>query len=545
LLAAGTTSYVKTGLTAGYTYKYKVRYKLADGSYSPYSIELMTTTIPATPVSPYISAVTASQANLNWYDGYGESSYTVQVKALAGASCATEDWTGITQLQVAANTTYYYAAGLTAGTVYCLRVNATNASGSSSWSTALAATTLLPAPTLNSLTNITQSQITLSWNNVTANTGYKIERSTDNVSWLQAALPAAGITTYTDSGLLPNQIYYYRVSTKNSANAYSSPPGNVQSATTLPVTPPVLNALSGVTTSQITLTWNNVLDNAGYKVERSPDNATWTQIATPAQGATGYTSTGLTAGTLYYYRVYTKNSVGGLSVPSNVQSATTTPSVPVVSLSVASEARVDLSWQAVPGATNYKVLRSIGSAGPFTQVANAAIPYTTLYCGVSTLPSIGCPTLVPAYASYSDTGLLEDVQYCYQLKAWNATGGDSASSATVCGKTMAINGPSLTAVTAINSLKIRLDWSYNPAACSPNPCAAPDGFEIWRQAWNGEWVSIDVVPNVTTYLDTTGIEPRKSYTYKVRAYRGVDLSTFSTAKSVDTPAFVSGDATCP
>lgn len=545
LLAAGTTSYANTGLNAGYTYKYKIRYKISDNSFSPYSNELMATTIPPVPAGPYISADFATQININWSDGYGETSYNVQVKPRAGSDCTTEDWTGVTPASVPMDNPNYSATGLTAGTVYCLRLNAANAGGVSAWSSALTATTLLPAPTLNTLTDVTQSQITLSWSSVAGNSGYKVERSSDNYSWVQVNLPATDAVTYTDSNLAPNQIYYYRVSTRNSAGDYSSPASNIQSATTLPVTAPVLNPLSGVTTGQIILSWNDVSGNSGYKVERSPDNITWTQIATPAQGATGYTNTGLTAGTLYYYRVYTMNSIGGLSAPSNTQSATTTPLAPVVSLAVNSEARIDLSWQLVPGATNYKVLRSIGLSGPFTQVANTAVPYATLYCGIYSTPSIGCPTLTAVSTGYSDTGLAEDTQYCYQLTAWNATGGDSAASSTICGKTSAVNGPTLTAVTALNALKMRIDWNYNPAACAPFPCAAPDGFQIWRQAWNGEWVQIDAVANVASFLDTTGIEPQKSYNYKVRAYKGGDLSPFSNAMAGVTPVFGSEATTCP
>jgi len=545
-LPAGTTSHtVNTGLSAGYTYKFQIRYRLADGSFSPFSNELMETVIPPTP-SPSSSAISVSQINLNWSDGNGEAGYSVQIKPRAGSDCATEDWSGITPVEVAQNVASYQATGLTEGTVYCLRVQSFNGNGSSPWPvTPLTSTTLLPAPVLNPLTDITQSQISLSWSNVSGNFGYKIERSTNNVNWSQLTLPAVDVVTYTDTNLLPNQIYYYRIATKNSAGGYSSPPSNVQSATTLAVTSPVLSPLTGVTTSQIVLGWNNVEGNTGYKIERSPDNVSWSQIATPAQGSTGYTNSGLSAGTTYYYRVSTKNSTGNYSAPSNMQSATTTPLAPVVSAAVISEARIDLTWQVVRGATNYKVLRSVGQSGPFNQVTNLAISYSTLFCGTDATPSIGCPTPVAAFTSHADTGLVADTEYCYQFLAWNNTGGDSAASNTVCGKTSAVNGPNLTAVTAVNAMKIRLDWTYNPDSCSPAPCEPPDGFQIWRKAWNGTWVTIDTVANVTTYQDTTSIEPQKSYAYQVRAYKGGDLSPFSNAMGTVTPEFGSESSTCP
>jgi len=545
-LEAGTTSYpVTTGLTAGYTYKFQVRYKLADGSFSPYSNELMETTVPPTPVNPYISAVSEVQINLNWNDGYGEANYSVQVKPRAGSNCSSEDWTGITPASVAQNTNNYQATGLTAGAVYCLRLQSVNGNGTSSWTTPLTSTTLLPAPVLNPLTDISQSQITLSWSNISGNSGYRIERSTNGVNWSQIALPATDVVTYASTNLVPNQIYYYRVTTRNSAGAYSSPASNVQSATTLAVTSPLLSAITGVTTTQVTLSWNDVEGNSGYRVERSTDNINWSQIATPVQGSTGYTNSGLTAGTLYYYRVSTKNSSGNYSAPSNMQSATTTPLPPVVSAAAVSEARIDLTWQVVPGGTSYKILRSIGQAGPFNQVANPAVPYSTLYCGTDATPTIGCPTPLAAFTSHADPGLVENTEYCYRILAWNATGGDSAASTTVCARTSSVNGPNLVSVTAPNAMKIRLEWTYDPSACTPTQCETADGFQIWRRVWNGNWVQIDTVTTGSSYLDTTLIEPLKSYSYKVKAFRGADISPFSNSLGVTTPQFSSESTTCP
>ena len=542
-LAADATSYPKTGLSAGYTYKYKIRYKLSDGSFSAYSNEIMATTIPSTP-GLGSSVISTSQINLNWGNVNGETAYNMQQKALSAASCAAEDWTGTNSTPLAANTTSTAVTGLTSGTVYCFRINASNPAGSSPWSSAVTQMTLLPAPALAVPTGITQSKIDLLWDNVAGNSGYRIERSTDNVSWSQIAVPLSNVNTYSDTGVIANQTYYYRVATRNSSGVYSAP-SNVQSATTLPVPSPTLSALSGITTSRILLTWNDVEGNAGYRVERSPDNVTWTQIAIPVQGSTLYTDSGVIAGTLYYYRVSTRNSAGSYSVPSNIQYATTTPLAPMMTLSVVNEARIDLSWQLVLGATNYKVTRSVGVAGPWNQVNNLTIPYTTLYCGYYATPSIGCPTLVPVYTSYADTALTENVQYCYQLMAWNGTGGDSAPSNTVCLKTPAVGGPNLTAVTPLTSAKIKLDWTYNPAACSPNPCDAPEGFEIWRQLQNGEWTLVTAVPNMSTYTDTTAIEPLKNYAYRIRAYKGSDESVYSNVMGATTPAYSTGDGTCP
>ena len=111
-------------------------------------------------------------------------------------------------------------------------------------------------------------------------------------------------------------------------------------------------------------------------------------------------------------------------------------------------------------------------------------------------------------------------------------------------KTPAVGGPVLTSVTPLNSLKIRLNWTYNPAACTPSPCGTPDGFEIWKQLANKDWALINTVSNVTTYTDTIGIEPSKTYNYQVRAYQGADKSAFSATLGATTPGYTAGDNTC-
>lgn len=74
--------------------------------------------------------------------------------------------------------------------------------------------------------------------------------------------------------------------------------------------------------SAISLSWtDNSSDETGFKVERSTDGSTWSQIATVGAGVTSYTDTGLAGGTLYYYRVRAYNDNGN-SAYSNTANAT-------------------------------------------------------------------------------------------------------------------------------------------------------------------------------------------------------------------------------
>jgi hypothetical protein len=134
----------------------------------------------------------------------------------------------------------------------------------------------------------------------------------------------------------------------------------------------------------------------------------YTQVAAPA--TTGYTDTGLTNGTTYYYVVSSYNSAGQ-SANSTQVSATpaapiTVPAVPTGLQATAGNAQVSLTWTASAGATSYHVKRSTTSGGPYTQVA------------------------APTTASDTDTGLTNGTTYYYVVSALNSVG-ESANSSQV------------------------------------------------------------------------------------------------------------------
>ena len=99
-----------------------------------------------------------------------------------------------------------------------------------------------------------------------------------------------------------------------------------------PVTPPSPPAAptgltqTAATTSSVTLGWNDVSDESGYRVERDI-SGTWTQVGSTGADVTSFTESGLSAGTSYDYRVYAYNS-GGNSGYSNTETATTSTPPP-------------------------------------------------------------------------------------------------------------------------------------------------------------------------------------------------------------------------
>ena len=101
----------------------------------------------------------------------------------------------------------------------------------------------------------------------------------------------------------------------------------------LPAAPSGL-AATNVGSSQVTLTWTDNSNNeTGFEIERSPTaGSSFTLLHTTLANATGYTDTGLTAGTSYYYRVRAVNASGTSAYSPELTVTTTDVSVGTIIL---------------------------------------------------------------------------------------------------------------------------------------------------------------------------------------------------------------------
>lgn len=265
------------------------------------------------------------------------------------------------------------------------------------------------APTNLTATAVSTSQINLAWtDNATNETGYTVERSSDGATWSSLATLAAGSISYADGSLVAGTSYFYRVRAFNaSANSDYS---NVASTTTVPTAPSGLTA-TAISSSRIDLSWSNVSGETGYEIDRSPDGATWTQIATTGANVATFSNTGLNANTTYSYRVRATNGSGD-SASSNTASATTpaTPSIPAAPSNLSAVAisakRVDLSWtDNSSNETSFKVERSSNGGRAWTQIAQVGAGVT----------------------SYSDTTTAKNKTYSYRVRSSNEVGNSAYS----------------------------------------------------------------------------------------------------------------------
>jgi hypothetical protein len=304
---------------------------------------------PNAPTGLSANAISSSQINLTWTDNSTDETGFIVERSLDGS-------TGWTQVGTpAANATSFNdTVGLSPSTQYFYRVRANNAGLQSANSnnanaTTQAAPTAPAAPTgLNAVAAGT-NQINLTWtDNANNETGFIVERSLDgSTGWTQVGTPAANATSFNDTtGLSPSTQYFYRVRAVN--GGLESGNSNVANATTdaavAPAAPSNLVA-TAVSASQINLTWtDNANNETGFVIERSLNGTDWTQVGTAGINAVSYSnSSGLSAVTLYFYRVRATNGIGS-SDDSNIASATTLPAAtlpsPWVQASIGSVAAV-------------------------------------------------------------------------------------------------------------------------------------------------------------------------------------------------------------
>ena len=190
----------------------------------------------------------------------------------------------------------------------------------------------------------------------------------------------------------------------------NTPLGGVTSDTQPPSAPGTLTA-TAISGTQVNLSWGAATDNVGvtgYQVERCQGTAcsAFAQVVTPT--GTTYNDTTLTAGSSYSYRVRATDAVPNLGPYSNIATATTTaapdtqpPSTPgTLTATAISGTQINLNWGAATdnvGVTAYRLERCQG-----------------LNC--TDFARIGNPTGV----TYSDSGLLPNTVYSYQVRAQDA-----------------------------------------------------------------------------------------------------------------------------
>ena len=220
---ANTLVYTNAGLSPNTTYFYRVRARNNVGS-SDYSPTADITTDPLPPTVPVIfgaSAINGRQVVLSWFDSSYEDGYVMERRPAGG------NWAVLANLP--RNVTTLSDTGVVPGTTYDYRLYATNSLGASDYSAIRSVSTPAPAPAPPAIPFVISSpnsstSVALFWIGVDRATQYVIERRQGLQPWSVVATVPVGITYFTDTGLVSDTAYTYRVkalNVENTAGGYS------------------------------------------------------------------------------------------------------------------------------------------------------------------------------------------------------------------------------------------------------------------------------------------------------------------------------------
>lgn len=264
------------------------------------------------------------------------------------------------------------------------------------------------APTGLQATSL-NGRLALRWNAARFARSYVIKRSS-TPGGPYTIVATNSTTSYTDSGLVNDQPYYYVVS---GLGMFAEGPNSAEASGTPKLAPETLVAVGG--TNQISLSWAALIGAANYTVKRSAvAGGPYTAISI-GQTATTYLDPNLPDGQRYYYTVSAALGEGGDSADADEASAVTAPAGPATLRAERFAATViRLTWtETNPEAASHLVERSSDGEN-FSQIA----------------------TVPPGVRTYLDAGLPPDVTRHYRVRA-NNSGGYSAYTAAVSATTPA------------------------------------------------------------------------------------------------------------
>jgi fibronectin type 3 domain-containing protein len=371
------------------------------------------------PASPTSLGATAGDGNvsLDW-DNNSESdfdSYTVYRSTTSGsgysAIASGLSASAYTDNTVVNGTTYYYVVTATD--------TSSNESGDSNEASATPQVPAPSAPTGLNATDVSDTQINLTWNAASGATSYNVKCSTSSGGSYTTIATGVSTTSYSNSGLTASTTYYYVVSATNAGgtsgdSAEASATTQAPPDTTSPAAPSGLGATAG--NGSVSLDWNNNSepDFASYTVYRSTTSGSGYSSIASGLSSSAYTDNSANNGTTYYYVVTATDTSSNESGNSSEASATPTappdttpPAAPLGLGATPGDSSVSLDWNnnSEPDFASYTVYRSTTSGSGYSSIAS----------GLSA-------------SSYTDNSVTNGTTYYYVVTATDTSSNESGNS---------------------------------------------------------------------------------------------------------------------
>jgi fibronectin type 3 domain-containing protein len=338
------------------------------------------------------------------------------------------------------------------------------------------------APNTLTAVPVTQSSIKITWKQGAGENGFEVYRSTTTGGPYQfVSLLAANTTSFTDTGLVKNSMYHYKVRAVSETGA--SVPTNEATAKTLidntPPTAPSGLAFTVSTKTSVRLTWKAATDNE--KVARY--DVYVNGVKTYSVPESGFTVTGLDSLIPYTFVVKAVDAAGNVSPASNQVTYTKAdavhgpkPGIPsAVSATAVDYTKIMISWtDTISSETGFEIVRSIDVNGTYVPIATA-----------------------PANAtSFTDSGLAASKKYYYRVRSISPNG-ESGFSPKVNATTLAMPDtpaePPQLSGEAANNGSVLLNWT---------DISNETNYKVYRSDDNNTFTLIATLPaNSNAYSD--------------------------------------------
>ncbi len=398
---------------------------------------------------------------------------------------------------VLAPTHSYMDSSVTAGQKYFYKVSAVDSVKNESALSAEDSAVVPPsAPKNLAVLATSDTSIYLTWQQGSGSVLYfAVYRSIDNVSFNK--IDTVSVAAYDDLTLSSATKYYYYVTAVSSDNTTSAN-SSTDSAMTKPSAPKNLTA-STFSDTKIDLSWQAVTGVVlRYRIYAGTDSSTVGVI--DSTSSLSYSNTGLSAGTIYFYKVTAVNSEGTEGAKSSLVQAVTNPAAPISpAASAVSPYSISTSWSSSGKISFYRLYRGTDTTG-FSFIDTTSL------------------------LSYTHSGLHSATKYFFKITAVNSVGVEGNASGVVSARTFPSQVQGVTAA-ANGMAQINLNWTADSGGVAR--------YRIYRGS-DSMAVSLLDSSVSNTYADNS-VSSSTRYYYRVSAFdssgqEGIK-STASTAVS--------------
>ncbi len=503
--AANATTITVAGLASGETYGFRVYAKHGVNGLSSPSDEAVLGKIggPAAPSAVMATARGSSRAGVSWTDNSSdETGFVVEYRR------GSDPWAAIAAAP--ANATSAEVGPFLGGRTYELRVSSRNALASRP-SAGVSLTMPPAAPTGLTAAEAGATSVALSWADESFDeTGFVVEyRDSGAQAWTRHGTdPAPNSRSATISGLVQGGTYGFRVLARHATNGMSSPT-RVVWVNDLGAPPAGATGVRAAATgsTSVRVTWTDAAtDETGFQVRYRPASGAWTTGAAVAPNLELATIGGLSASTVYSFRVIAAGSAS--SAPSDSFVLTMPPAAPsFLTANPFSGTSVSLAWwDNSSDETSFVVEYRVKGAAAWT-----------LYGTEPPADSVAATV----------TGLQSGGEYEFRVRAKHGANGLSSPSNVA---SVAALGPPAAPGSVSASLagptSVLVSWKAGSANAR--------GFTVERRPGAGTWtVAVQVLANRTS-ATVGGLSGSTGYDFRVVAVNSLG-TTPSAAVSVTTP----------